>query len=85
MSTTFGLHIHIELLLCYPDEGVAGVALQNKFVVHHVIVDPLVVADMQLLRLVRLSPQVDLRWSLVQDVVRVIQCLELVDNTAPAE
>ena len=42
-------HIHIELLLCYSDESVlAGVDLQSHYVAHHVVVDLLMVADMQL-------------------------------------
>ena len=76
-------YICIELLLwCYSDESVlAGVDLQNHYVAHHVIVDFLVVADMQLV--IRLP--LDLRWTLVQDVVRVLLFFELVDDTAPAE
>ena len=41
--------ICILLLLCYSDEGVlASVDLQDHHVAHHVVVDLLVVADMQL-------------------------------------
>ena len=76
--------ICIELLLCYTNESVlAGVDLQNHYVAHHhcIIVDPLVVDDMQLV----VGLPLDLRWSLVQDVVRVLQFSELVDDAAPAE
>ena len=41
--------ICIVLLLCYSDEsGLAGVDLQDHHVTHHVVVDLLVIADMQL-------------------------------------
>jgi hypothetical protein len=41
--------VSVELLLSYSDEGVlAGVDLQNHHVSHHVVVDLLVVANVQL-------------------------------------
>ncbi len=75
-------HVHVELLLSYSDKSAfAGVNLHNHYVAHHVIVDLLVVAYMQLV--VRLP--LDLRWSLVKDVALVLGMLELVDDTALAE
>jgi hypothetical protein len=62
-------NIHVELLLNYWDEGIlAGIDLDNHYVAHRVIVDLLVVANMQLI--VRLP--LDLQWSLVQDVEKVL-------------